>query len=190
MDLRATIRIVVARFCLNVVTFLALAGYLVAAAPHGKIHWVGDQCSVNSIQEAVDAAQAGDTVRIDAGNYHENLVVGKCVRLIGAGQSKTVIHGFHGSDGRRDNVIEVRRGTDLYIRGLTLRDGYEGMLVGPGSSVHIEQCSITHNEHYGIGFFRYDFNSFLYMRNCDVVANGDGVNLNSTQAVIVSSPVS
>lgn len=52
-----------------------------------------------TIQEAIDAAQDGDTVQVAAGNYIENLVWNaKNIQLIGAGRTLTSITGrFAGS---------------------------------------------------------------------------------------------
>lgn len=46
-----------------------------------------------SIQAAIDAASAGDTIQIAAGTYTESLTVTQNVTLTGAGQSATVIDG-------------------------------------------------------------------------------------------------
>ena len=106
-----------------------------------------------TVQDAVDAARDGDTIRINARTYSENIVIDKCLRLIGDGSAETVLCGSYTLNGRHDNVIHIKRGTDVYLRGLTVRDGYEGLLVEAGSSVPIEQCLIANNYHYGIGFF-------------------------------------
>ncbi|MHB0915819.1 MAG: right-handed parallel beta-helix repeat-containing protein, partial [Thermoleophilia bacterium] len=45
----------------------------------------------DSIQEAIDAASAGDTINIAAGTYVENVTVNKSVELAGAGQGSTII---------------------------------------------------------------------------------------------------
>ncbi len=45
------------------------------------------------IQDAVNASEDGDTVRVFAGTYHEELLVNTSVDLIGNGSSKTTVEG-------------------------------------------------------------------------------------------------
>jgi hypothetical protein len=51
------------------------------------------KCRYATIQSAIDAAHAGDTVRVAPGLYAENLVIQKKISLIGAGLSETVVDG-------------------------------------------------------------------------------------------------
>jgi parallel beta-helix repeat protein len=46
-----------------------------------------------TIQDAVNAAQAGDTIKVWAGNYKESITVSKKVELIGNGSANTTIQG-------------------------------------------------------------------------------------------------
>jgi parallel beta-helix repeat protein len=52
------------------------------------------RASFSTIQSAVDAAQAGDTVRVCAGEYQEEVFIRKPLRLITRGQAKVILHGF------------------------------------------------------------------------------------------------
>jgi len=45
-----------------------------------------------SIQNAIDAANKGDTIYVYNGTYYENIVVNKTINLIGASQEKTIIN--------------------------------------------------------------------------------------------------
>jgi hypothetical protein len=52
-----------------------------------------------TIQDAINAAQAGDTIKIDPGVYAENLTVNKSVELAGAGREATkIVPSFVGAD--------------------------------------------------------------------------------------------
>jgi hypothetical protein len=72
------------------------AGLAAADGPHGGPHgggWGGGETWVvhqgESIQEAVDRAESGDTIRIEAGVYEEAVcVVGKGLTVIGAGRGE------------------------------------------------------------------------------------------------------
>jgi hypothetical protein len=72
-----------------------------------------------TIQDAVDAAPDGATVRICEGTYFENIVVDSDVILEGAGAHRTILDG--GEDG---SVVRVDgRRVQLALRGLTLQHG-------------------------------------------------------------------
>jgi len=47
-----------------------------------------------TIQDAVNAANNGDTIMVDSGTYYENVLVNKSVTLVGAGEEVTTIQAF------------------------------------------------------------------------------------------------
>jgi parallel beta-helix repeat protein len=47
----------------------------------------------STIQDAINASNAGDTIRVYAGVYYENLIVNKTLSLIGNGSANTTING-------------------------------------------------------------------------------------------------
>ena len=56
------------------------------------IHYVGTNKEFTTIQAAINAAQDGDTIYIDAGVYTEALnAVGKTLHLIGTGKNSTIV---------------------------------------------------------------------------------------------------
>lgn len=50
-------------------------------------------CQFSKIQDAINAAQPGDTIEIKEGTYEENLTVNKSLKLIGEGRDKVTIKG-------------------------------------------------------------------------------------------------
>jgi parallel beta-helix repeat protein len=52
------------------------------------------RASFSTIQSAVDAAQAGDTVRVCAGEYQEGVFVRKPLRLVARNRDEVVLQGF------------------------------------------------------------------------------------------------
>jgi parallel beta-helix repeat protein len=87
----------------------------------GIIAWINATYPVyvkySSIQEAIDNATAGDTLRVSSGTYYENLwIIGKPVSLEGENKATTVIDG--NEDGTVINVI----GSDIIITSLTIQN--------------------------------------------------------------------
>jgi len=60
--------------------------------------YVGSGQIYLKIQNAIDNASAGDTVRVYDGTYYENVIVNKTLTLIGNGTSKTTIDGGGSGD--------------------------------------------------------------------------------------------
>ncbi|HJV50211.1 MAG TPA: nitrous oxide reductase family maturation protein NosD, partial [Noviherbaspirillum sp.] len=122
---------------------MLLAGLLMAAGSA----W----CAVlqvkpgQSIAAVVRAAQPGDTIRIERGNYAEHLLIEKRLTLEGVNRP-TISGGFSG------DVIRVRA-TDVTIRGLIVRDSgtdmdaqNSGVYIEPGSDrAVVQDCELVAN---------------------------------------------
>lgn len=64
------------------ITFILLG--IVPVITEAKTLQVGSRFPIKSIQKAIDLAQTGDTILVNAGIYHEqNLIINKAVKLIG-----------------------------------------------------------------------------------------------------------
>jgi len=92
--------VLVAAAALGVLAVVVCAGVGVAA---GATMWDVHPGEGTPIQDAIDDAEAGDTIYVHAGTYVENLVVRKSLTLVGENRSTTVIDG----DGSAD-IIRVR----------------------------------------------------------------------------------
>jgi pectin methylesterase-like acyl-CoA thioesterase len=84
-----------------------------------------------SIQEAINAADAGDTIFVKRGTYVENPVVNQSVSLVGEDRDATVIDVTAG--------LKVQSNF-VNISGLTIYDGYHGITVSANS------CRISGNK--------------------------------------------
>ena len=89
----------------TLIAFLLLAGGIVlltltAGETSAKTITVDDDggADLSSIQEAVDAAETGDTIRVFDGIYYENIVMNKTVSLTGNGSATTTIDGGGNGD--------------------------------------------------------------------------------------------
>ena len=61
----------------------------------GITRYVGSDQTYKKIQDAVDASQSGDIVRVYAGTYSENVVVNEGISIIGNGTEDTIINGSY-----------------------------------------------------------------------------------------------
>ena len=117
-----------------------------------------------SIQEAVNAAKAGDKIIIEPGNYMECVVINKPIHLVGKDPLKTVIDGC----GRGDALTILNRG--VILESLTIRNSggnYSGIYVNNVSNVSIIRCVVT-DCYIGI---KVDFSRDVYVSNCEIADN-------------------
>jgi len=101
---------------------------MLAAADPGIIRVPDDY---PTIQEAINAANPGDTIEVAAGTYYEHLTISKPVTLKGARARTTII------DGNKTGVVVsiTAAASNAYISGFTIRNGesYNGIeLNDPG----------------------------------------------------------
>lgn len=82
-----------------------------------------------TIQSAVDAASAGDTIKLLLGTYEEQVIIGKSLAIIGSGSSSTVIKApssvVPDSFGFTE-IIEINNHATVEMQGVTVS--------GPGAS--------------------------------------------------------
>ncbi len=95
----------------------------------------------DTIQEAIDYSQSGDTILVTSGTYYENINYnGKNIALIGEARETTIIDG-----GQNGSVVTFESGeTNLAILdGFTIKngDGYSG----GGVSIHSSSPKICNN---------------------------------------------
>jgi parallel beta-helix repeat protein len=115
------------------------------------------------IQDAIDNANAGDTIYVWAGLYYENIQIDKTLSLIGNGSATTIINGSHTGD-----VVNVSADW-VNITGFTIQDS--GNQVGAPFPV---DC--------GIEIFYAD-DVHIYDNNCS--ANQFGIFINFSNRCII-----
>ncbi|MBN1761676.1 MAG: right-handed parallel beta-helix repeat-containing protein [Methanomicrobia archaeon] len=98
---------------------------------------VHNTSSYSSIQEAVNAAQLGDTIYVHNGTYREHVVVNKPLALIGENKHTTIIEG-NGSG----EVIRVIA-DDCVISGFTVINGSTGIYVASDNN-RVNETIIAH----------------------------------------------
>lgn len=87
-------RVLAAAVTAGVAAAASVGGLALAAGPaQAASQCVGGEGCYRSIQAAVDAAHAGDTITIGAGTFAGGVTIAKSVRLRGSGAATTIIRG-------------------------------------------------------------------------------------------------
>jgi len=141
------------------VMFCALFTVPVAGTP-GTIEVPGEY---SKIQDAIDAANPGDTVLVASETYHEHLYINKSITLRGAGSRTTFING----DGKKNKTIVRIDASNVEVTGFTIengsdKEGYSGIQVTFNVSATIRN-NVIRKSYNGI---------FLSMSNsCNIINN-------------------
>ena len=110
------------------------------------------------IQDAINAADPGDTIYVYNGTYYEHVIVNKTVTLIGENKNTTII------DGEGTGIVIRSNASDIEIRGFTIQNGGDF----PDSGVSVGSCvnntvhdNIIRNNAYGITLIRSNESSII-----------------------------
>ena len=101
--------------------------------------FVGPGLTYTKIQDAIDASNAGDTIRVYNGTYYENVVMNKTLTLLGNDSASTIINGSYSG-----SVITIKAdwcnvsGFYITASGSSPWDDSGIKLLG------VENCSITY----------------------------------------------
>ena len=134
--------------------------------------------NVSTIQEALFAANADDTVLVESGIYYENIIwpYKNGIKLIGLeGSENTIIDGDHKRSVININPINVAIDSTTVIKGITIRNGGNvnagGGIYINNASPYIMQCVITDNESNTLGGGIYCDDSNAIFNNVRVLNN-------------------
>ncbi len=155
-----------------------------------------------SIQAAINAANASDTINVASGTYNENIVVNKSLTIIGAGNANTKIIGVNNNE----NTVEITS-NDVYITGFRIdntngrTNQFHCVILNSVSSCTVTNCIIENGEN-GLYLISSDSNTIssntiqinnqkgIRLSNCDgntingntIQNNGDGLWLTSSNS--------
>jgi hypothetical protein len=160
----------------------------------------------NTIQEGVNLAGPGDTVRVLGGYYPENVVVVKGILLIGDGAGVTLIDGsghelpgvscsgFQGGqvegfrivNGVSAGIMCSNAALSIWGNDIASTRAGDGIRIGTGSSVDVLNNTICLNEQSGV---RYEGSYALVLNNTIVGNGGDGVTCLSGAGVEITNNI-
>ncbi len=112
-----------------------------------------------TIQQAINAATAGDTVYVRSGTYYEHVTIGKSLVLQGADKGTAIISGSGTGD-----VISITT-ANVTISGFTVHNGNIGINIVSASNARVDDCIIKH--HYDRCIWIRNSSS-AYISNCDI----------------------
>lgn len=163
---------------LPIATILAALAAIIMTAPpqsaaqsgpaiKGRVLTVGGQGEFDTIQQALRAADAGDTVRLSAGTYRESVVITRPVRLTGENTDtiRTILLGKAGaaaliirSEGVVIENLKISGENQAVTDGLILRSGSarlrnlliegfsnRGVFLNGASGCEIHNCYFVQN---------------------------------------------
>jgi parallel beta-helix repeat protein len=142
-----------------------------------------------TIQGAINAAENGSTILVNSGVYHENLVIGKTLFLIGVDKENTIIEGSNNTVGimiTADNVV---------VNGFTVRYNSEGICLDCSSGSTISGNIVTLNNVMGIVLLQSENNTVsgnIVSFNEDLIPglnSGDGIVLESAGENAISDNI-
>ncbi len=169
---------------------LAFALVALAGVPaQATIYWVDDDTCPGygsgipgdpycSIQSGIDAASAGDTVKVAAGTYFETVTMKSGVAIQGAGQGVSVIDG--GAGGSVVTAVDVD--STATLDGFTITNGgstlYGGGMYNQNSSPTVSNCTFSENSteiiSIGKGGGMFNVNSSPTVTRCTFSGNDAG----------------
>jgi parallel beta-helix repeat protein len=129
--------------------FLVTIGICLSSFPRGtcQLHTETAKITVPddyaTIQGAINAANAGDTVYVRNGIYYELVDVNKTVSLVGENKDTTIIDG---SGFPYSAVLAIFDASDATIQNLTVQNGTAGLFLGSANHTKLRNISLRGNQ--------------------------------------------
>ncbi|UCC93053.1 MAG: right-handed parallel beta-helix repeat-containing protein [Thermoplasmata archaeon] len=172
---------------------VALAALTLVAVPAAEGATIVVPDDYSTIQDAIDNANAGDTIRVHAGTYSENLVIDTQVEIVGNGTQETFVQTSVptavdvNADGTVLSKLNITGGgtSGIYIKGenCTVEDvnvsGYSrGLRTNGAHWLYIGNSSFTSNTDFGM-IIHLSNNVTIHGCTIDDTPGEDGIRVNS-----------
>jgi nitrous oxidase accessory protein len=186
MEVNSSWKLTVILSLLAGVVFLVLAG--LPGEGMGETLTVDDDdvgADHTSIQDAIDNATDGDTIRVFSGTYYETIDVNKQVSLVGNGSGESVIDGGGGDE----DVVTISK-DNVLITGFTITNGRDGVYVRKNYARIIEN-EISGNDRRGIFVITSSDGEYSHIANNTITKNNwTGLDLNNDHHTIMNNTCS
>jgi parallel beta-helix repeat protein len=107
----------------------------------------GGRGCYSSIGAAVAAAAPNDTIRVSEGTYGEDVIIGKPLSLVGAGQGRTIIDATGKANGVYVDGLDYRGLSTVSVSGFTIQNAnFEGVLVTNAAAITIANNQVINND--------------------------------------------
>jgi len=128
----------------------------------------GGSADYTHLQDAVDNARSGSTIKVSSGTYNEHLLINKPLKLIGASRNITIIDG-----GGTGECVHVTAG-NVEISRFTIKNSTYGLYLELSNN-----CILDNNIIDSSGIHLFSSNNNLISNN-EIVENAMGVSLSDS----------
>lgn len=164
----------------------------------------GNSCSNSAnpcatVQQGIDSAQAGDTIKIADAVYTETLTVDKALSMRGQSRAGTIIQAAADRGTAGNRVISVADDAAFELRDVTVRHGRAGVSTGSsgngggleclGGDLLLERVTFSHNDAEGLGAGLRSGDNVVVMTDVIFSANGNGATSNGGGAYLGENSV-
>ena len=137
-------------------------------------------CSANSLQDAIDRAPSGATIRLSAGTYVGNIIIKRPLTLIGREEGVVI-------DGNNSGSVITINSSDVILENLNIINSGDRMdkldsaiFMNSAKRCQVRQCHIT-NTLYGIDMKMVEDSiiekNYISSKDLDISLRGDGLKI-------------